>query len=305
MLPRLKSLFAIAAALVGLLGQGAVQAEVAEVAAVAPVGASPVAGLSIRVEGDDWGAVSKQDIEAVLYSVAQVLMPAPAKKAGYSIVVAHDDRFPVVLYDRGAAGEYRVMLHARDANWHLYVYEFAHEFCHVMSNYGAQGDEGKRHNQWFEESLCETASLFALRTLADSWQAAPPAPHLAGGSVQLRWFYDLLAAEEHRHPQGEGMAAWLQDREDELRQNPYQRRKNELVAMGLLPLFSAERGNWQALSYLNLDPADRDCSLDDYLEHWYHNAPAAQKPLVAGVRQLLLATKLANKPAPQQLAANP
>ena len=244
----------------------------------------PTDALTITVEGDDWGSANRQDIEALLYSVAHALLPATAGQPARTVVVTHTDGAPEVLYDRGAKGEYRVLLHARDTNWHLYVYEFAHEFCHIVANYDRHALGAIRRNQWFEEALCETASLFALNRLADEWQASPPpVPALADGGRQLRWFYDLLIGEPHRRIAKADFNAWLHARVDTLRGDPYQRRLDDVVAMQLLPLFQKDASKWDALRYLNLDPTDNDCSLDTYLGHWYGNARNDDKLFVAAV----------------------
>ncbi|HTY02663.1 MAG TPA: hypothetical protein VMC81_02930 [Rhodocyclaceae bacterium] len=243
-------------------------------------------GPTIRVVGDGWGNARPDDIAAVLRSVADVLLPAPAPRPNLSIVVSHGPRAPMVLYERDADGAYRVMLHAHDDQWHLYVYEFAHEYCHILSNYDEYGADVSRRNQWFEESLCETASLFALNAAAARWQMEPPAPGLAGAERKLSWFRDLLMAEPHRRVPAEGVAAWLKDHEDKLRQDPYQRAMNELVATHMLPAFAVD-GGWSALRSLNRSPDDSACSLRELVDHWYRNADSIGKTSVARIRTLL------------------
>ncbi|WP_374266891.1 hypothetical protein [Zoogloea sp.] len=248
-------------------------------------------GLTIQVQGGGWGRGRKESIETVLYAVADTLMSRlPPGHLGAPIVVTHTDGPPMALYGRGGAGEYRIRLHARDENWHLYVYEFAHELCHLLSNYDAQPLPAGAHrdNQWFEETLCETASLFTLRHLAQRWEAEPPGPEWAGEADRLRRFFDLLVSEGHRRlPPDAPLAAWLQAHEDELRHNPYLREKNEVLANLLLPLFERNPENWQALGYMNLDPDDARSSLRSYLSRWYANTPLAHRALVAGVLALL------------------
>lgn len=248
-------------------------------------------GLTIQVQGGGWGRGRKESIETVLYAVADTLMSRlPPGHLGAPIVVTHTDGPPMALYGRGGAGEYRIRLHARDENWHLYVYEFAHELCHLLSNYDAQPlpAEAHRDNQWFEETLCETASLFTLNHLARHWAAAPPGPEWRAEADHLRRFFDLLIAEGHRRlPPEAPLASWLRDNEDSLRRDPYLRQKNEVLANLLLPLFERDPENWQALAYLNLDPADARSSLRAYLARWYANTPLAQRGLVAGVLALL------------------
>ena len=245
-------------------------------------------GLTIKVEGEGWGNVRKETIEKVLYSVADELLTRLPKKLSVPIVVTHTDSNPVALYERGANGEYRVQLHASEANWHLYTYEFAHELCHILSNYEENvGPGASRYNQWFEETLCETASLFTLKNVAATWKDAPPAPDWARETDKLNRFFDLLIAEGHRQlPPHSPLAVWLASNEEKLRRDPYQREKNELVANMLLPLFERNPENWSTLSYLNLEPGDAGNSLQDYLRNWYRNAPAEHKTFIADVLDL-------------------
>ena len=245
-------------------------------------------GLSIQVQGGGWGRGRKESIETVLHAVADTLMARfPPGQFRAPIVVTHTDGPPVALYGRGSGGEYRIRLHARDDNWHLYAYEFAHELCHVLSNYDAQ-PAIQRDNQWFEEALCETASLFTLRHLAQRWEAQPPGPEWVGEAGRLRGFFELLIGEGHRMLPAEApLAAWLRDNEASLRRDPYLRQKNEVLANLLLPLFEHDPDNWQALAYLNLDPADARSSLRAYLSRWYASTPPAHRALVAGVLALL------------------
>jgi len=245
--------------------------------------------LTIRVEGAAWGGASKDAIQTVLYSVADVLMPQLPNRLGAPIVVSHTDSNPVALYERGPNGEYLVRLHASATNWHLYVYEFAHELCHLMSNYRENVTEGtSKHNQWLEETLCETASLFALKQLAANWAVSPPSAEWSPRAEKLQDFFDLLIGERHRQlPPDLPFALWLRDNEAQLRLNPYLREKNDLMANLLLPLFEQQAGNWDSLRYLNLDPTDAHSSLEHYLLHWYQNAPPEHRPFVAGVLGLL------------------
>ena len=245
-------------------------------------------GLTIKVEGEGWGNVRKETIEKVLYSVADELLTRLPKKLSVPIVVTHTDSNPVALYERGKNGEYRVQLHASEANWHLYTYEFAHELCHILSNYEENAGPGaSRYNQWFEETLCETASLFTLKNLAATWKDAPPAADWSKETDKLNRFFDLLIAEGHRQlPPHSPLAVWLASNEDKLRRDPYQREKNELVANMLLPLFERNPEHWSTLSYLNLEPGDAGNSLQDYLRNWYRNAPAEHKTFIADVLDL-------------------
>jgi hypothetical protein len=245
-------------------------------------------GLTIKVQGKGWGNVRNDAIESVLYSVADQLLSRLPQKLTVPIIVTHTDSSPVALYERGEGGEYLVQLHAQGTNWHLYTYEFAHELCHILANYEKNVGPGvSKNNQWFEETLCETASLFTLKSLAATWEGAELLPDGSMKPDQLRRFFDLLIAEGHRQlPPHTPLSAWLASNEEHLRRDPYLRKKNEVVANLLLPLFERDPENWATLSYINLDPADAHGSLSDYLSHWYQNAPDEHKAFITGVLSL-------------------
>jgi hypothetical protein len=241
-------------------------------------------GLDIRVEGD-WDGVTAEAIQKTLYAVAGVLLPHTSGGPAAPIIVTHTTSAPVTLYERGPNGEYLVHLHASGPRWSLYVYEFAHELTHILSNYDRNAGPGNaRRNQWLEESLCETASLFVLDRLATAWAQAPESDAAAARAAQLRRFYEMLVAEPHRRlPEGYSFAAWLADNEPGLRDDPYRRKQDDLVARHLLPLFKERPDGWDALRYLNLDATDNQATLPQYLGHWSRNVPAVQKPFVDAI----------------------
>ncbi len=266
--------------------------------------------LTIRVDDTGWGEAKTEEVESVLHAVADELATRVPVRLPISIVVSHTDREPMVLYEKGGAGEYRVRLHAKDRRWGEYVYEFAHELCHIISNYDAHlRRDSRKYNQWFEETLCETASLYTLRSMAVTWSSAPPRPGWERHAAKLQAFAQQLIMEEHRHlPEDTPLAEWLRDHEEALRNDPYLREKNEVVAKLLLPLFEQEPENIDSLHYLNLDPAEARADLQQYLHAWYDNAPTRHKTFVASVLKLLgfeamTIGQVAHRPAPATTAA--
>lgn len=246
------------------------------------------AGVVIEVDNKGWGAVDTHQIEVVLHSVADLLLGDQPDRQ-IKLRVSHTDSNPVALYERGPNGEYLVRLHADRTRWHLYVYEFAHEFCHILSNYDRSGGEVSRQNQWFEETICETASLYALGSLATAWSLAPPEPSLAGHAKDLRRFFRLLVTEGHRKlPEDTELREWLKEHAAQLSADPYRRDQNDLVAKTVLPLFFADPRGWDAVGYLNLHPDDPSASLDEFMRHWHANAPERDRPFIARLSALLL-----------------
>lgn len=246
-------------------------------------------GVTIRVVGNGWGNVAPERIESLLYTVADELMGDGARRLTAPIIVERTRGNPMALYDRGPQGEYRVLLHAEGEAWPLYAYEFAHELAHILSNFdeNAQGVE-VRANQWFEEALCETASLYVLRSLAIRWQTDPAMHEWRPHAPALVAFAERLLKEDHRQmPSGRHISEWLADNEARLRQDPYVRKKNEALASILLPLFERNADAWKSIRFLNLDPADVENELRTYLRNWYANCPTEHRRFIGDVMAAL------------------
>ena len=122
----------------------------------------------LPIENGNWGAASLASVHAVLESAYQVLVQAFDKHPDAPVHVAWWNQSPRVFFDHSP---YQIRISARDTYWCQYVYQFSHELCHVMTGF----DRNREHkHKWFEESLCELASLFVLHQLADGWKERPP-----------------------------------------------------------------------------------------------------------------------------------
>jgi hypothetical protein len=201
---------------------------------------------------------------------------------------------PQVRYGGNSVAGYDFDLTAPNDDWCRHVYQFAHETCHVL----AQFQQWQHPNQWFEEAVCEAASLYALETMSslgtegqgpcvNLFYEHPPRPfHEA-----MQHYVDTLIAEPERQFDGVCLAQWLNQNEASLRQNPYQRELTNIVANKLLGFFAATPTYWTAVEFLNAKPcsAGRD-SLRDYLDNWRVATPAQHHKLIDHATQLLFVT---------------
>lgn len=282
-LPRLFTSVALVAAplAAGAAGGTATRAEVAS-------------AMKVEVVPGNWGGADPADIQAVLESVAREFQShvAAAREDGLRLRVMPRGTAPRVLFERADDGAYIVHLTARGDRWYQYAYQFSHELCHVFSNFDhkhAEDGAGPADaNQWFEETLCETASLFTLKRLAVVWDTAPPARKWIGYAPAFAAYADHLLAQAHRRlPAGQSLAQWYRDNRAQLNDNPYLREKNELLATALLPLFEQDSSRWQAIAYLNADGASAQKPFADYLADWYGACPLNERALVRDTMALL------------------
>ncbi len=256
--------------------------------------------LSIHVDPRGWAGAEIKTIQLVLQAVAGELLSKFPGRPLAPILVSRSMRAPVALYDRGPGGEYRIELSASGAAPGPYVYEFAHEFCHVLANYERHRHHAvTRNHQWFEEALCEVASLYTLKALSAAWQRDAPSPELAAAAPRLREIAQRFELESHRRlPAGMNLARWYQDASQRLSGSAYDRNRNEIVANLMLPLFEENPDLWEAIGFLNLDAPG--ASFQQYLQNWLDNAPPRYKDVIRYTISLFFA----REPTPQRVRAD-
>jgi len=220
-----------------------------------------------------WDA-SLRDVEKVLRSAAAELWAHfPERKL--EPILVEPKGGPIVLFRRGPQQEYQVRLNTGGTYWAQYAFQFAHEFCHILCNYR----EGEACNKWFEESLCEVASLFALRRMSETWKTNPPYPNWKDYARHLSG-YAGKRIEQCPLPGDVTLAKWYETHADQLRKDPCQRDKNRIVAAALLPMFEEHPEHWASLGYLNSGEPVEGRSFQDYLAAWHERAPAKHRPFI-------------------------
>ncbi len=263
---------------------GFVLAVLAGASALATDKLLPPPRMAIHVQSGDWGNAQVQDIEKVLASVAEVLLPYFPQRASDRVRVVSSSDGPRVLLEKSPDGAHLVYLDVQDTRWNQFAYQFSHELCHIFSNYDHRRpdqDGLARDHQWFEEALCETVSLFALGRLASSWEQVPPKADWKNYAAAFREYANRLLNEKHRYlPMSVSMDAWFKANQGELESDPYLRKKNELLATLLLPLFEDTPGSVEAIGYLNLEKSSSPGSFKAYLEAWYSCCPEKNRPFV-------------------------
>lgn len=224
--------------------------------------------IAIRLADEaGWGDAVPADVRAVLDSVSGSLVPL-VPDAGPIALEVHARGGPIALFERAPDGAVRVHLDTGGRLWSQYAYQFAHELCHVLCRF----DRDDTGNRWFEESLCEMASLFVLRRMAASWRQAPPYPTWRGYAESLDAYATRLL-DEARLPEGMTLADWYARHRDELPARPTDRKNAAIVAVSLLPIFEERPARWGAIRWLNSSSPAAPRSFEAHLADWRGQVP--------------------------------
>lgn len=238
-------------------------------------GKSAALPFEIKVLEDDWGGAPPPNIQAVCRSVAGELRQFLPERPFDPITISRSKDVPITIYGKGKNGERRVKLNVGGTYWAQFSYQFGHEFGHILCNYRP----AKNPNIWFEESLCETAAMFAIRRMAKSWRENPPYPNWKSYAGALEDYADKYIRSV---PKVGKFAKWFEKNEALLRR--FDRPSFNVVAVhALLPLLEKNPEHWNALGWLNQWGVNQELTFAEYLADWNRRVPQMHKPFVADI----------------------
>lgn len=238
---------------------------------------------TIRVDAAGFEA-READIAKVCLSAVGELQKHCPELPNENVVIVRGTKGPITLFQRNAQGEVVVQLDTGKTFWSQYSYQVAHEFGHVHCGFRP----GPQHNQWFEESVCETASLFCLRAMAKTWATKPPYPNWASYAPALaKYADDVITQRTYKAElESKGLPRFYRDHEKEFRTNATERQLNGAVALILLPYLEEKPARWAAFRWLNATARPDNESFSDYLRRWERQTPTEHQPTVQGIRRL-------------------
>lgn len=169
--------------------------------------------------------------------------------------------YPQTLRDIG-----EIQLCCENSLYNQFVYQLSHELCHWMIP--SDVTVGFR---WFEESICETASLFFLDALSRCW------PSFIFADYETFLISYRTAQMEKATPIN---IAALFDGESviskHLKKVCYDRPVNTFIATQMLPAFQAHPAAWQTVPFLCT--LKEEMSFDDALSVLVEWSPEEAKP---------------------------
>jgi len=230
--------------------------------------AKKASDLQIVVFPGEWGSSELADIKKVCESAGRAITVQLTDDEGFApILVQKDKSGPITLYQRGQGNEHIVRLNTSDRAWAQLAFQFSHEFCHIVCNYRNVSNP----QLWFEEMLCECASLYSLGRMAIEWETNPPYSNWKSYAAALANYADDRVKKYDGRT--EAITLFYQDNLQELEKTATNRELNGYIAVKLLPLLDETPTAWQALRYLNLGPAEENVSLKTYLTGWHNRVP--------------------------------
>jgi hypothetical protein len=234
-------------------------------------------GTPLIIEEGNWGDVETNEIHKVLSSTLSLFQPSCPTLQKHTIVVSSTADDPKVLYELRDGHTYHIQLTAKNRHWCQYVFQFAHELGHIMCNFRKENHA----NLWFEESICELASLYALQRMGNKWDQISDGTNSKEYAQEFEK-YRIHRIKESSYPVNFQLAAWWNQNRSILSQNPHLRKQNIWVALTLSDLFDQNPTiAWSTCFYLNNSLTHRKADFEQYLQNWKNACPeTTQKEFV-------------------------
>lgn len=232
--------------------------------------------MSLNIKTNNFGNSRVIDLMALLNSVKQV-MDKDMGSFISAINIIHDpaEYYPQVYYQKDVNGEFIVNLGSYDREWNRYAYQFAHEYCHIRTNYRPGGSR----YSWFEESICEVASHYALKKMARSWKTEPPYKNWTDYAKELLLYSQSNIIKQKYGKSGQdSFSSWISDKRKLWDNNYYNvhtehRDDYKRIAYKILPYFEQNPELWNAMTYWNLWDLNDNDTIDDAFEKWVSVLP--------------------------------
>lgn len=227
-----------------------------------------------------WDTSDHKLLASVLSETGEILMQhvGPDRIEGIDVAVFSWDLLPPNPNYGGrsyTSGDvFNVYLKSYGDDWRRYVSVYGHELCHVLD----ANSRTPRNYRWFEEALCQVASLYALRTLSERW-AVSESGYKRAYAPKLREYLDfLLQREESELPKGHSLASWYSTNGGGLRNRWEDYSRNDVIARELYPFFMAYPGSWDSLTWLREAGDARE--LSEYFARWQFVAPPRHRRFI-------------------------
>jgi hypothetical protein len=233
----------------------------------------------------NWDANQLLDVETVAHSVASVIGGTDENET-VAIVLAQTNGEPMAVFAPTDAGEFQVLLAVDGPYPGQLVYQFAHEYCHVLADPRLWT---KDEFTWVEEVLCEAASQFALLTLARRWLASSEAAYASNAPLLAGYADDHLNKESHKLPQGTTFPTWLGDRLPLLATDFTRRQDNVVIAAAILPVFEANADAWGAVRHFHGWNHGSSASLRELMNDWRAACPPVLRSTVDDIAAVICA----------------
>ena len=247
------------------------------------------ADLNIIVEPNrGWGNAPTSNIKGLCENVALHFQEQlrDEHKVNGELTIVYRPNGPIAYYRSyfgGEPDEYKIGLEVTDTYWANFAYQFGHEFCHIMQNHDEIHQITPNNtNDWFQEAICELASLWVIRQMGETWAYRAPYQNWVDYRHALIDYANswMMSRPEVQYS-GTG-AEWLDRWEEPMRRDEpeaFTYARVSQLSYKFLPIFEENPEAWNAVRQM---PASNG-RMSEYMQEWYDAVDTEDKSFVEAI----------------------
>lgn len=227
---------------------------------------------TVTVEWATW-PVDRNTVQSICEWTVKAFSEWIVHSLDSDIVVQQNASGPKVLYNRDSTGRHIVWLNvpsdiSRDLAINKILYQFAHEYTHILSNYYQTRNSA---SGWFEETIAVLGSLCAFNRITTEINK----PETRGWGRHI-WLDYAIRSEPGHTMEIHQFRQWFADNLSQLRSNCCHRSLNSMVAHQIFDYFRRRPETWNIIRYMTYHgPVSWSSNQDfsTYLYAWYLRTP--------------------------------
>lgn len=233
------------------------------------------------IEDPNFGTFNKDVVGSlisnvdVIFSKCLEIEPFSSKEC----VIMHNNDEPMCC--NSSAGRI-IYLATKENYWCQWIYQFAHEYCHHLI-------DGKMNPNfkglfWFEETICELASLFHLNCMRE-YCSHSQSSQLVHYAPSVTLYLKNLLSKNNKSVESLRLTK-LQPWKEQLQEKVYHRHLYNAIAVVMFPFFNENPHLWKIIR--NFGDMKERSSLEDLFTHLEEQATADYLHSLKQLRACLL-----------------
>lgn len=243
--------------------------------------------MAIKIVGSGWNTPLLDSTQKLADAVYEIFSIFVGKELEHDILVYNDlsQGYPLAHYEKNNDCWEVTLSCASGTHWSQVGYQLAHELCHLYSNHSLS--RGHKH-KWFEESLCECASLAVLTKLGADWiNFAISSYNPNYGTSITNYINDVKGGVVQKFDRNDVFSSWLSSVIPQLETSSTQRELNKVVAVFMFDsLLSNSPNAWSAVTTLNIWDCFKDVDFNSFVDNWLLSSNGNTNEVTSIVNQL-------------------
>ncbi len=185
---------------------------------------------------------------------------------------------PIITYTSRKPNDYDIGLAVTGRRWADFSYQFGHEVCHGIQRF----EHIDGYNDWFQEAMCELASLWVIGRMGETWAYRAPYPNWVDWRHNLTRVATALMDQPAVQYAGTG-EDWIRKWEDKVRDGQFTYETVSQLSYKFLPIFEENPKAWNAVAQLPTSNA----KMSEYMKTWYSNVDTEDKRFVRAMAEVM------------------